>query len=66
MMKKFASFTVVASLLACVLWGCGEKSEPEPQRSKDAAQQAGAGWSKEQVEAFKKAHDEARAGQDNK
>ncbi len=63
-MKILAAILLAATTLT--LWGCGEKDEPEPQTSKTAAQQAGAGWSKDQVEAFKKAHDEARSGQDNK
>lgn len=57
---------VAGIALAVSMWGCGEKQEPETQASKQAAQQAGSGWTKEQLEAFNKAHENARSGNDSK
>jgi len=55
---------LLASIFALALVGCGEKVEPETQASRTEAAAAGSAWSKEQIDAFKRAHDNARSGRD--
>ena len=58
--------TLLVSVLTLAVVGCGEKVEPETQASKTEAASAGSGWSKEQIDAFKQAHINARSGKEGK
>ena len=68
-MERLIKLTCMAAafMAVAVNTGCASEPEdkPEPQASKESGKAESTEWTEEQKDAFKKAHERARKGEDN-